>query len=571
MKFLLFDKEKRFYPIFGDILNITGHKLLVALDEKRAKDLLKAVSPDFLILRWKYRDFFRELLKEGYFVVPIFLVEDYQQVEELRKFGFSDFNILILPFNPLEFLNKSAKLYRALESLHDSVPSDLGMMNLFISLLSRNTSTGVFLNADGLSCEVYLKAGAVRGFSCSPEHFKEIIKSDNVSVKFLPYTEEAKLITYFKNNAEFFSMLLEEVQVQPPTAYPEVVQETVLQEVHEEVQPFAPSMLSVGEGLFLINSLDPEGLLQRNMYLRVYEKGDSYISLLFNALPYHRFSAAKDEIEKAAGKLENLRALILMDLLPEDTPSILDLLNLAPRLYVITSLPIALSLISLGVPERRIRLVESFPDGLLNLGTGDVLRFIKTPFLPEKGSFVVFEEKTKTLFSSKLFSSYCLPEEYSADKTAKIERIVLYHRLNFSDNENAISLAQIRLLNPSVIRPAFGNPILEGVDEVIERISKQKNTFNLANLEDETLILGLLSSILFEVEKRIPKEKYELILDGLSEYVEVEGGVISDSFVDVKKLPELFIYTLHSAKVPLVVLLLTLERFVETEIPVFTI
>jgi hypothetical protein len=571
MKFLLFDKEKRFYPIFGDILDITGHKLLVALDEKKAKDLLKAVPPDFLILRWKDKDFFRELLKEGYFVVPIFLVEDYQQAEELRKFGFSDFNILILPFNPLEFLNKSAKLYQTLESLYDNIPSDLGMMNLFIYLLSRNTSTGVFLNADGLSCEVYLKAGAVRGFSCSPEYFKEIIKSDNVSVKLLPYTEEAKLITYFKNNAEFFSMLLEEVQPQPSTVYPEVVQETVLQEVHKEVQPSAPSMLSVEEGLFLINSLDPEGLLQRNMYLRVYEKGDSYVSLLFNVLPYHRFSAAKDEIEKAVGKLENLRALILMDLLPEDTLSILNLLNLAHKLYVITSLPIALSLIGLGVPERRIKLVESFPNGLLNLGTGDVLRFVKTPFLPEKGSFVVFEEKTKILFSSKLFSSYCLPEEYSADKTAKIERVVLYHRLNFSNIENAVSLAQIRLLNPSVIRPAFGNPILEGVDEVIERISKQKNTFNLANLEDEALIFGILSSILFELEKRIPKEKYELILDGLSEYVEVEGGAISNSFVDVKKLPELFIYTLHSAKVPPPVLLLTLERFLEAEIPVFTI
>jgi hypothetical protein len=68
----------------------------------------------------------------------------------------------------------------------------------------------------------------LKGFPASPENFKEIIKSDNVSVKLLPYTEDVELITYFKNNSEFFSMLLEEVQVQPPTAYPEVVQETVL-------------------------------------------------------------------------------------------------------------------------------------------------------------------------------------------------------------------------------------------------------------------------------------------------------------------------------------------------------
>jgi hypothetical protein len=418
---------------------------------------------------------------------------------------------------------------------------------------------------------VYLKAGAVKGLSCSPEHFKEIIKSDNVSVRFLPYTEDAKLVTYFKNNAEFFSMLLEEVQVQPSTTCLEVFQETVLQEVCEEVQLSASSILSVGEGLFLINALDPEGLLQRNMYLRIYERGGTHVSLLFSVLPCYRLSTVRDEIEKAVGRVENLRALILTDMLPEDTQSILNLLNLAHKLYVITSLPIALSLIDLGVPERRIKLVESFPDGLLNLGTGDVLRFIKTPFLPEKGSFVVFEEKTKILFSSKLFSSYCLPEEYSVDKTAKIERVILYHRLNFPNIENAISIAQIRLLNPSVIRPAFGNPILEGVDEVIERISKQKNTFNLANLEDETLILGLLSSILFEMEKRLSKEKYELILDELSGYVDVKAGTISKSFVDIRRLPELFIYTQHSAKVPPVVLLLTLERLLEAEIPVITI
>ncbi len=235
-------------------------------------------------------------------------------------------------------------------------------MNMFINLLSRNTSTGILLHAEGLACEVYLKTGAIKGFSCSPEHFKEIIKSDNVSVKLIPYTEDAKLIIYFKNNADFFSMLLEEVKVQTPTAYPELVQETVPREVHKEVQLSAPSMLLVGEALFLINSLDPEGLLQRNIYLRIYEKGDTHVPLLFNVLPYHRFSTARDEIEKAVGRMENLRALILMDLLPEDTQSILNLLNLAPKLYVITSLPVALSLIGLGVPERRIKLVESFPN-----------------------------------------------------------------------------------------------------------------------------------------------------------------------------------------------------------------
>ncbi len=569
MKFLLLDKEKKLYSIFSDILDITGHKLMVGLDEEKAKDLLKAVPTDFLILQWKDKDFLWELLKEGLFVIPIFLVEDYQQAESLKEFGFGDFNILILPFNPLEFLNKSAKLYMILQHLQEHVPSDLGMINLFINLLSRNISTGIFLQGSNLACEVYLKTGAVKGCSCSSEDLKRIIGSHEVNVTFLPYAEDVKLITYFKNNVEFFSTLFEEVQLQPTGVSTEVVQETTLQGLHEE--PHTSSFLSVEEGLFVINSLDPEGLLQRNMYLRFYENEDTRIALLFNMLPYQRFSTSKDEIERTVGDLENLRALVLMDLLPEDTQSILKLLSLVPKLYIITSLPIALSLMNLGIPEKRIRLVESFLDGLLSLRTGDVLRFIKVPFLPEKGSFVAFEEKTKTLFSSKLFSSYCLPEEYSSNETADVRNIMLYRRFNFLGIENAIGLAQLRLLNPSTVRPAFGKPILKGVEEVIERILKEKTTFNLANLEDETLILGLLSSILLEMEKEIPKEKYELILDGLSEYVDVKAGSISKSFVDIKKLPDLFIHVLHSERVPPKVMLLIMKRFSEAEIPVFTI
>jgi hypothetical protein len=38
---------------------------MVALDEKKAKDLLKAVPLDFLILRWKDRNFLENFLRKA--------------------------------------------------------------------------------------------------------------------------------------------------------------------------------------------------------------------------------------------------------------------------------------------------------------------------------------------------------------------------------------------------------------------------------------------------------------------------------------------------------------------------
>ncbi|WP_333784309.1 hypothetical protein [Thermocrinis sp.] len=536
IKFILLDKERKLFPIFGDILDITGHKLMVALDETKAMDLLNTVRPDFIILNYRDINFFWDVIQNGIFSLPLFLLEDYEHVDKIKELGFSDFNIITIPFNPLEFLNKSAKLYNMYKEIEDKISGSFGITNILISLLAKRVSVGALLTSGDRTCEV-----------------------EDVNVSLIPYEADVKLNTYFKNNQEFFAVFVS------PT--PESVQEVV----QEEVAPSIEALFSVADDFFLIGLVDKDGLLQRNVYLRIYRKGDGSIPLLFNLAPNQNFPTIKESIEKVLGGLEQLKALVLMDNLPENTQSILNMLSLSPKLYVITSFPIALSLIFLGVPEKRIKLIESFPDGLLNLETGNALRFIKTPFLPDKGSFVVMEEGRKILFSSKLFSSYCLPEDYSPTKSANMNMIMLYHTVNFLGYENPTALSLIRLSNPTAIYPAFGNPILENIDELLDTISKYKATFNQANLEDEPLVLGLVSGILFELEKEMPREKYESLLDSLSEYADVEGGVVSKVFVDIRRFPELFLYVLHSIKPPPRILLSALYRFVKAEIPVFTI
>jgi len=555
IKFLLLDKDKKLFPVFGDILDITGHKLMVALDETKAVDLLNTVKPDLLILSYKDINFFWDILQKDIFCLPLFLVENYEDADKIREMGFSDLNIITIPFNPLEFLNKSAKLYNMHKDIEHKISGSFGLMNVLISLLSKGVSAGILFVSEDKACEIYIKSRSVKGLSCSLEEFFEILKTEDLNLSLIPYEADVKLNTYFKSNREFFSIFA------PTTPIQEVVQKEAIPSIEK------PSLYPIEDDFFLIALVDKDGLLQRNVYLRIYRKKDGGIPILFNLAPNQNFPTLKELLEKTLGGLEQIKALVLMDLLAEDVQSIFNLLSLSSRLYVITSFPIALSLISLGVPERRIKLIESLPEGLLNLG----IKFIKAPFLPDKGSFVVTEEEKKILFSCKLFSSFCLPEEYSPTKNANPNAIMLYHSVNFLGYENPVALSLIRLFNPTAIYPAFGNPILENVGEIIDSILKYRTTFNQANLEDETLVLGLVSSILFEVRKEVSKEKYESLLDNLSEFADVKEGVISKVFVDIKRFPELFLYALYSIKPPPKVLLSALYKFVKAEIPVFTI
>ncbi|MFN3472037.1 MAG: hypothetical protein ACK4ZR_05495, partial [Aquificaceae bacterium] len=60
----------------ADIFNVTGHKLLIALEEKKALEFLQASSPEVLLLPMEDMDFWFKALKAGaYPIIPIFFVE----------------------------------------------------------------------------------------------------------------------------------------------------------------------------------------------------------------------------------------------------------------------------------------------------------------------------------------------------------------------------------------------------------------------------------------------------------------------------------------------------------------
>ena len=89
---LLLDKRKQYFPLLVDIFNVTGHKLLVALEEEKAFEFLRVSSPEVLLLSIEDMDFWFKVLKSGKYITPIFFIDRYEEADKLKEDGLRDVN-----------------------------------------------------------------------------------------------------------------------------------------------------------------------------------------------------------------------------------------------------------------------------------------------------------------------------------------------------------------------------------------------------------------------------------------------------------------------------------------------
>lgn len=70
----------------------------------------------------------------------------------------------------------------------------------------------------------------------------------------------------------------------------------------------------------------------------------------------------------------------------------------------------------------------------ITLQSGRVLQFIKAPFLPSSGSFLIVDRSSKTLFSSELYSTYSGGLIDFSDET-HLESVLQYHEMFFPSSD----------------------------------------------------------------------------------------------------------------------------------------
>ncbi len=529
LRFLVLDKKKKYTSVIGDILDITGHGLLVALNEEKAKELIKTVPVDILLLDYEDMPFWLSILEEGYYVFPIFFLERYEDGERLISAGFTELNFVVLPFNPIDLLSNALTLSKGLTQA--SSPQELGFTNMLLHVLRRNLSARVSVNKDDTQCMVYVKKGVLEGLSCPTESLKDILNKRDVSIQLLPHEEERMLVT-FRNVKELLLELMEGVEekVEPEKLPISFEEKAVLED-----------FVSLADGVFWMSSPAKEDILQINTILRVYKKEDITVPILINAGSSTDLGDVVSKIEKLIGGVEHLKGVVVFGTKLDDYTNAYNLLRSNPRLSVITTIPIAEELFRLGVPMSRMRLIESFPQFRLRLSTGDVLRFIPIPFCPEKGSFMMHEEGTGILYTGDVLSSYGNPEVYSPLNPPNLEDLLLYQAMNIPDGERMKSVIQkLSELEVKTVIPKYGN-VIWNVEEVKSALMGVEVGFDLIKKNRE-LSLEDVKELVSKCREWLSEEEFFSFVQAMSTYAYIDDE-LREVYIELESLPSVMLST----------------------------
>ncbi|MFN3598482.1 MAG: hypothetical protein ACK4VK_01920 [Aquificaceae bacterium] len=522
---LLLDKEEKYLHLLSDLFKVTGHELLIALNEEEALEFLKIHSPDIVLMPLEDIDFWIRILEEENYLPPIFLVEKPEGFESFKKFGFTDMNCISLPLNPIELFSNIVHLSRSIAKNYKL--DRLGFVNILIKLLKSKKSLILSLESKEKTCDLYILNGSIKGSNCDKKEILWFVEN-KASVQLKAY-KDLNPQYVFENNWDFFSMFM----IEP---LKRLITKGIYSENIDLKQP-----IELKEGFYWIGVESKKGLFQKNVYLRIYEKGDIKIPILINIGTLRDYPTIKSKLDKVVGSVDMIKGIILLGSEIDEASGIFGFLRTNSTASVITSMSIANRLRNSGVSQNRIRTIEALPGGRLKLATEENLKFIPIPFLPGVGDFMVLEEGKGYLFTGRFLSSLCSIEEFNPCKEADEEDVVFYASLNMP-SQNLIStlLKKVESEKISSVYPMFGNPVfsknaLKEIFEKLGEISKSSPQIK------KGIILEICENILISLEEYPEKAEIKPFLEEFNKFVYLESGKIMQSFIGIKDLPNLIV------------------------------
>ncbi len=522
VKALLLDKDREIFPLLGDIFNVTGHKLLIAANEKMFSDLIYSTDVDIVMINHADVKAWLNAWKEDKIALPFFFIDREEEERKLRSVGFSELNFIRKPFNPLELLNRLSYLHK----LGPEEASQLGLLNTLIKL-SNSKKTVLVEVSDSTDCNILMYEGKILGLDCTLDGILSILESESVSVNVKDY-EEIELEQRFKDTKDFIQNLIEKAK---PIR-------VVLSEGEKVLKEFKP-VEEVEENLYRVSKFASVPVLLKNVYLRIYEGRDKRVALLINIGTLDEWSSVRNLVEDTLFSLESLDAVILLTGELASLYNTFILSEQKTKVQFITDYSVKRCLSESGCKSGRIRTFEDFPSYNVTIATGHRLRFIPVNFSPSVGGFCLYEEETGYLFTPELFSSL-----FNEKSTNLKEEIRLYHRIYMPCGDVLNSLMnRFADVKVSTVLPRYGLPYSDFVDTV-NTLRDIKTGLDFMPVSRREYALEILNKALIYVMNNEEKNIADKFAEDLGRFSTVEGGKVTDLYVEPPFTVELLLNAL---------------------------
>ncbi|NTV14422.1 MAG: hypothetical protein HGA96_10905 [Desulfobulbaceae bacterium] len=267
----------------------------------------------------------------------------------------------------------------------------------------------------------------------------------------------------------------------------------------------------IGKNFFTIRSNEND--FHRNIYLKQFisQEGQS-VNMLFDPGTKLDLAALLPLLKEKAGGINQTHLIFLSHQDPDLTANIGMVMASAPRSYLLTSVDTWRLVKMYGLPENRVRTVESFDSyGIRFKHSGQRVRFVPARYCHFRGAMMLYDYESRVLFSGDFLGGVNTRKgEGIYANEDSWEGIKLFHQL-YMPSSRAVSktVEGILKLNPLplVIAPQHGDVIRgELVMEFLERLRKLPVGIDLVddNVPELDLVMLGVNSFLELMEINFP-------------------------------------------------------------------
>lgn len=501
LKVILYDPKGEVEYLLSDIFEVTGHTLYsLSGNKEEILEKISEIDAHLFILPAEDKDLWIEALK-GKVLFPFFILREDKEREFFLKRGFSELNLIPIPFNPLDLLNKLTAVDK-LEPDGENLES-FGFINTLLKLILHGVNLTLKVRSEEKECAVRPNPLST---SCPLEELINIL-GDEYSLELS--TESFQETQTFESLTDFVKDLLKEEEVKSVA----VERKEIPEELVEEVEG----------GFICVQKILNNGITRRNFYILKLQGRGREVILVIGLPELSSFALLDKAIKKIDKELKDITAVILPSFSFE-TLEVLKLLSLkTQQISVIGRRKLGELFKLYGVGNIRFKPIEDIPFLKAGLATGHTLTFV--PLADGHSVAVKIEDK---LFTGKLFGSF---------NTDDSEVRKIFHRIAYPSKD--ILLLDLRMIVSytagAKVYPLYG-PNVEKVGEVFAELREYDYSPNLLKAQEALYIFSVVIS-------KLTDEEREKLLERLGSYVEFTDGRATELYTD----PNLFMSEFFSA------------------------